>query len=126
MDNDPNSQMMMDYYNMLGELDDEDDLRVIYIPESEGSCDVEVPKIPFNKFKQSGKIKKFNIRTMEDPKLASINRDYLDDLKMGKVTDLLHEFQDLFLNYFFEMKGISGDLGEMTIPLKLDAQSIKK
>ena len=100
MDNDPNSQMMMDYYNMLGELDDEDDLRVIYIPESEGICDVEVPKIPFNKFKQSGKIKKFNIRTMEDPKFASINRDYLDDLKMGKVTDLLHEFQDLFPIFF--------------------------
>ena len=36
---------------------------------------------------------------------------------MEKITDLLHEFQYLFLIKFSEMKGILGDLGEMEIPL---------
>ena len=63
---------------------------------------------------------------MEDPKFSSNNGDYLDDLKMGKVTDLLHEFQDLFSNFFFEMKGISGDLGEMEIPLKPNVKPVNQ
>ena len=45
---------------------------------------------------------------------------------MGKVIDLLHEFQDLILTNFFKMKGILGDLGEMKIPLKLDAKPVKQ
>ena len=35
---------------------------------------------------------------------------------MAKITNLLHEFQDLFSTKFFEMKGILGDLGEMENP----------
>ena len=45
---------------------------------------------------------------------------------MEKITDLLHEFQDLFPMNFAEMKGISGDLGEMRIPLNPDAKPVKK
>ena len=45
---------------------------------------------------------------------------------MAKITDLLHEFQDLFLKNFREMKGIVGDLGEMKIPLKPDARPVKQ
>ena len=41
---------------------------------------------------------------------------------MAKVTDLLHEFKDLFPTRFSEMKGILGDLGEMKIMLKPDAK----
>ena len=37
---------------------------------------------------------------------------------MEKITDMLHEFQDLFSTKFSEMKGILGDLGEMKISLK--------
>ena len=43
---------------------------------------------------------------------------------MEKIMDLIHEFQDLFPTKFSEMKGILGDLGEMKIPLKLDAKPV--
>ena len=57
------------------------------------------------------KIKKVNIGSSENPKFANIG-DYWDDETMGKITDLLHEFQDLFPTKFSEMKGIVEDLGE--------------
>ena len=72
----------------------------IYITESEGIHDIEAPKILFDQLKQPLKIKKVNIGTMEDPNFDSIG-DYLDDSKMGKITNLLHEFQDLFLTTIF-------------------------
>ena len=45
---------------------------------------------------------------------------------MVKITDLLHEFQDLFLIKFSKMKGILGDLGEMKIPLKPDVKPVRQ
>ena len=45
---------------------------------------------------------------------------------MAKITDLLHEFQDLFPTQFSEMKGILGDLGEMKILLKPDAEPMRE
>ena len=45
---------------------------------------------------------------------------------MAKITDLLHEFQYLFPMKFSEMKWILGELGEMKIPLKLDAKPVRK
>ena len=44
---------------------------------------------------------------------------------MEKIIDLLHEFHDLFLKNFSEMKGILGDLWEMKIPLELDTKSVR-
>jgi hypothetical protein len=38
----------------------------------------------------------------------------------------LHEYNDLFPTTFTEMKGISGELGEMKIPLRPEARSIRK
>ena len=43
-----------------------------------------------------------------------------------KITDLLHEYQDLFPSNFSEMKGIVGNLGEMKIPLRPDAKPSKQ
>ena len=57
-------------------------------------------------------IRKVNYGTEENPKFASVG-DYWDEETMAKITDLLHEFQDLFSTKFLEMKGILGDLGEM-------------
>ena len=42
------------------------------------------------------------------------------------ITDLLHEFQDLFPTKFSEIKGIVGDLGDMKTPLKPDAKLVKQ
>ena len=69
------------------------------------------------------KIGKFNIGSDENPKFSNVG-DYWDTKTMAKITDLLHEFQDIFLMRFLEMKGILGDLGEMKILLKLDAKPV--
>ena len=45
---------------------------------------------------------------------------------MSKIIDLLHEFRDLFPTKLFEIKGISGDLGEVKIPLNPYARPMKQ
>ena len=69
--------------------------------------------------------KKVNFRSPENPKFANIG-DYWDEEIVTKIIDLLHEYQDLFPTNFSEMKGIVGDLGEMKIPLRLDAKPSKQ
>ena len=71
------------------------------------------------------KVNNANIETEEEPKFAKIG-DYWDNLAMGKFTDLIHEFQDLFLTKFSKMKGISDDLGGMNIPLKPNIKLVKQ
>jgi hypothetical protein len=44
---------------------------------------------------------------------------------VDKITELLHEYSDLFPMTFTEMKGIAGELGEMNIPLKPEAIPIR-
>ena len=71
------------------------------------------------------KFKKLNIGSTYIPKFTNIG-DYWDDETIGKIMDLLHEFQDLFPTKFSDMKGIDRDLGEMKIPLKPIANLMKK
>ena len=71
------------------------------------------------------KIKKVNIGSLENSNFANIG-EYWDDETIGKIIDLLHEFQDLFPTKFLEMKGIVGDLSEMKIPLRPDAKPVKQ
>ena len=73
---------------------------------------------------QALKIRKVNIGIEENPKFASLG-DYWDEETMAKITNLLHEFQDLFPTKFSEMKGILGNLGEMKIPLKPDVKLVR-
>ena len=42
---------------------------------------------------------------------------------LTNITELLHEYQDLFPTKFTDMKGIKGPMGEMRIPLKPDAKT---
>jgi hypothetical protein len=42
-----------------------------------------------------------------------------------RITELLHKYSDMFPTNFIEMKGIERDLGEMKVPLKLEAISIR-
>ena len=69
------------------------------------------------------KIKKVNIDSPKNPNFSNIG-DYWDEETVGNITDLLHEFQDLFPTKFSEMKGIVGYLGEMKIPSSLDAKPL--
>ena len=102
---------------MSGELEDHDELRNINIPETEGSRDIAAPALPTDPMNVPLNIWKVNIGTKENSKFVSVG-DYWDEETMEKITDLLHEFEDLFPKNFSEMKGILGDLGEMKIPLK--------
>ena len=45
---------------------------------------------------------------------------------VSKVTEVLHEYQDLFSTKFLEMKGILGDIGVIKIPLKADVKPVKQ
>jgi hypothetical protein len=52
--------------------------------------------------------------------------DYWDEQTVERITELLHEYSDLFPMTFTEMKGIAGELGEMKIPLKPEARPVRK
>ena len=112
----------MTCYNLFG--DPEDEPTNINIPDSEGSCTVEGSGLSSEQFVKPLKIKKVNIGSEDNPKFSNIGY-YWDEETIAKITDLLHEFQDLFLTSFKEMKGIVGYLGEMKIPLKPDIRPIK-
>ena len=83
----------MTFYNFSG--DPKDDLTNINIPESKGSLVVEGIDISSEKFIKLLKIKKVMIGSEDNPKFANIG-DYWDEETVAKITDLLHEFQDLF------------------------------
>jgi hypothetical protein len=70
-------------------------------------------------------VKKVNIGTTENPKMESIG-DYWDEQTVEIITELFHEYSDMFPMKFIEMKGIVGEIGEMNIPLKLEARPIRK
>jgi hypothetical protein len=86
---------------------------------------VEGPSLKSEEFTMPIKVNKVNIGTNDNPKMASI-RDYWDEQTLERITDLLHEYSDLFPVTFTEMKGIEGDLGEMKIPLKCEAISVRQ
>ena len=57
---------------------------------------------------------KVNIIFPGNHKFANIGY-YWDDKTIGKIRDLLHEFQDMFPTKCLEMKGVVEDLGEIFI-----------
>ena len=115
----------MECYNVSGDLEDDDELQNINIPETEGSRDVAAPDVPTDPMSQPLNIRKVNIGTEENSKFASVG-DYWDKETMEKITYMLHEFQYLFPTKFSEMKGILGDLGEMKISLKADVKPVRQ
>jgi hypothetical protein len=95
------------------------------ITEVKGEREVEGPPLESEVFIALIKVKKVNIGTTENPKMASIG-DYWDEQTVESITKLLCEYNDLFPTTFTEMKGIAGELGEMKIPLKFEARSVRQ
>ena len=114
---------LMDCYNVMGEPDD-DELLDINIPDLDGMRIVEGFVIFSNQFLIPLKVKRVNIALLENTKFPNIG-DYWDDETMGKIIDLLHEFQHMFPTKFLEMKGIFCNLHKMKIPLRPDAKPVK-
>ena len=86
---------------MIGEPDDDDPL-TIKILELEGMRAVEGFGISSDQFLSPLKIKKVNIGSRGNPKFANIG-DYWDEETLGKITYLLHEFQNIFPNIFLDI-----------------------
>ena len=74
---------------MSGEPEDDDEIRNINIPETEGNQDAAAPDVPMDLMNQPLKIRKVNIGMEENPKFASVG-DYWDEETMGKIMDMLH------------------------------------
>jgi hypothetical protein len=100
-------------------------LHEIQIEEIEGERDVKGPPIESEVIYVPIKVNKVNIRTTEHPKMANIG-DYWDEPIVESITELLHEYNDLFPTTFTEIKGIAGELGEMKIPLRPEVRPIRQ
>ena len=85
------NQSMMEFYNMYGGPEDDDELQNINIPETKGSRNFATLDILTDPMNQLLKIRKSNIGTEQNPKFASVG-DYWGEETMEKNTDLLHEF----------------------------------
>jgi hypothetical protein len=116
-------EKMQGCYNI--NADEDDDPRKVKIIEIEGQRDVKGPGVELPFIGKLIKIKKVNIGTKQTLNLANVG-DYWDVSTIDKITELLHEYQDLFPTKFTDMKGIKGTMGEMRIPLKLDARPVKQ
>jgi hypothetical protein len=72
-------------YHVQREAPDEDNSRDIQIEEVESEREVKVPPLELEVIDVSIKVKKFNIGTMENPKMASIG-DYWDEKTVESIT----------------------------------------
>jgi hypothetical protein len=104
---------------------DEEHPQNIHIIEVEGEIELEGPSLESEFFVVPIRVKKINIGTTDNPKMANI-ADYWDEQTMERITKLLHEYIDMFPTTFTKMKDIEGELGEMKIPLKPEAISVKQ
>jgi hypothetical protein len=116
---------LLSCYHLPEEAPNKDDPHKFHITEIEGDREVEGPSLDSKAFVAPIKVKKVNIGTKENPKMESIG-DYWDEQTLERITKLLCEYSDLFLATFKEMKGITGELGEMNIPLKLDVRPVRQ
>jgi hypothetical protein len=86
-------------------VDEDNDHRKVNIIETKDQRDGEGPEVELPFIGQPIKIKKINIGTYKTPKLADVG-DYWDVSTIEKITELLHEYQDLLPTKFTDMKGI--------------------
>ena len=116
---------MMECYNLEGGSHAGDDPQKINILETEGSRDVTTCDVRMDLMNQPLKIRKVKIVKEENQKFENIG-DYWDEETMAKITNLLHEFQELFPTNFSEMKETLGDLGEMKISFNPYVKPVKQ
>jgi hypothetical protein len=101
-------QKLQSCYNI--NVDDDDDPKKVNITKIGGQRNVEGTGVELPFIGQPINIKKVNIGIEETPKLANVG-DYWDVATIDKITELLHEYQDLFSTNFTDMKGIKGPMG---------------
>jgi hypothetical protein len=104
---------------------EDNDSRNVNIVETEGQRDMEGLGVELTFIGLPIKLKKVNIGIEQATNLANFG-DYWDDATIDNITELLHEYQNLFPTKFIDMKGIKGPMGEMKIPLKPNARPVKQ
>jgi hypothetical protein len=87
--------------------------------------EVEGPSLESEAFFVPIKVKKFNIRTNENPKMESIG-DYWNEKTLERITKLLREYSDMFPTFFTDIKGMAWEIGEMKIPLKPKSRPVRQ
>jgi hypothetical protein len=102
---------LLSCYHVHEDAPEKDDPCDIQIKEAEGEREVEGPPIESKVIAVPIKVKKVNIGTVENPKMASIGY-YWDEQTIERITELLCEYNNLFPTTFTKMKGIAGELGK--------------
>jgi hypothetical protein len=87
---------------------------------------VEGPYLESKVFSTLIKVKKVNIGTNDKPKMITSIGDYWDEQTVEIITELLHEYSNMFPITFTDMKGIEGELGEMRTLLKPKARLVRQ
>lgn len=109
----PNLNMQLQHtiecYNMVAE-EGEEDSRNINIPKLEGQREVAGPEVEIPNITQPINTKQVNISSEAKPKFMCIGY-YQDEDTVGKVVELLHEYQELFLMNFTKLQGTVGNQG---------------
>jgi hypothetical protein len=90
---------LLSCYHVHEDTPEEDNPRNIQIKEAEGEMEVEGPHIESKAIVVPIKVKKDNIGTVENPKMASIG-DYWDEQTIERIIELLREYNDLFPTTF--------------------------
>jgi hypothetical protein len=86
---------------------------------------VEGPYLESEAFFAPIKVNKFNIGMNENPKMESIGY-YFYEKTLERITKLLRKYNELFPTTFTEVKCIEEELGEIKIPLKLEARPLRQ
>jgi hypothetical protein len=115
---------LLECNNVTEEYQEEEDPRNVKVLDTEGEHTIVGLELKFDAYVKPLRVEKVNIGMKEKPKFMNIG-DYWNAKTVEKIAYLLHEYQDLFITTFLEMKGIAGELGEMNIPLKLDAKPVR-
>jgi hypothetical protein len=109
---------IIECYNVTEEDQEEEYPRKVQLPETEGECTVEGPKLESNAYVKTLRVFKVNIGTKDKPNFVNIG-DYWNN-------EIVENFV-YFLRLpttFLEMKGIVGELGEINISLNPYAKTV--
>ena len=71
------------------------------------------------------KTREVDISNDDRPKIAK-NGDYWSEAQKTEITNLLKEFQDVFVIGYKDLKGLVHEMGKMKIDIKPDVLPIKK
>jgi hypothetical protein len=92
-------QEVLECYNIVGEDQEDEDLRNLQVPKTEGEHIVEGPEIEYLEYAKLLKMHKVNIGMKDNPNFANFG-DCWNEGIVENIVDLRHEYQDIFPTSF--------------------------